>query len=191
MDTRAKTKEEYMYRRSQDRIRTYYYKTKDELMKMDLPNEELHELLLELRIKLKRVDHYGCYFDRSKVQVDSEMKCLCDPTGVFICQGRWDKEACLYNPRHNINPYSSREERIVFQTWNLDHKVERSRTIVPAVARALKEWAKTKGIKNKDEYKIIYNKVFHQLFTVDNLKLVHIVCHDKTRHVTTDIEHCF
>jgi DNA fragmentation factor beta subunit len=26
---------------------------------------------------------------------------------------------------HTINPYSSREERILFSTWNLDHVIER------------------------------------------------------------------
>lgn len=179
-----------MYRRAQDRIRTYYYKTKDELMKQDLPNEELTELLIELKVKLKRVEYYGCYFDRKKSD-SKEMCCLCDPTGVFICQGRWDKEACLYNPRHNINPYTSREERIIFQTWNLDHRIERSRTIIPAITRAMKEWEKRKGIKNKEEFTIMYNKIFRQIFTIDNLKLVHIVCHDKARHVSANFGSLF
>ncbi|KAJ8949076.1 hypothetical protein NQ318_016980 [Aromia moschata] len=33
LDTNAKTKEEYMFRRAQDRIRMYFYKTKEELLK--------------------------------------------------------------------------------------------------------------------------------------------------------------
>lgn len=176
-----------MYRRAQDRIRTYFYKTREELIKQNLPNEELTELLIELKIKLKRVDHFGCYFDRNRQHGDNDMQCLCDPTGVFICQGRWDKKECLYNPHHSINPYSSREERIIFQTWNLDHKIERSRTIIPAIAKALQDWDKRKGVKNKEEYKVVYNKIFRQIFTTDNLKLVHIVCHDKSSHVSANI----
>jgi hypothetical protein len=37
---------------------------------------------------------------------------------------------------HSINPYSSREERILFSTWNLDHVVERYEsvtTVFPAL----------------------------------------------------------
>lgn len=88
LDTRSRTKEEYMYRRSQDRIRTYYYRTREELSKQQVPGTQLHELLLELKIRLQRVEYYGCYFDRSKYEQQADLNCLCDPNGMFMCQGK-------------------------------------------------------------------------------------------------------
>lgn len=35
-------------------------------------------------------------------------------------QGSFDQDACL--SLHSINPYSSQESRIIFSTWNLDHR---------------------------------------------------------------------
>lgn len=92
LETRSKTKEEYMYRRSQERIRTYYYRTREELLKTRTDGEapRLHELLGALRTRLQEVDYYGCYFDRRKCSIKEShvsMKCLCDADGVFICGG--------------------------------------------------------------------------------------------------------
>lgn len=180
LDTTAKTKEEYMFRRAQDRIRTYYYKTKDELLKNpDLPSERLHILLKELQDLLKDVNYFGSYFDRSKAIGDNKIKSICDEKGVFTCEGRWDKNFCLYVPVHTINPYRSREDRIVFQTWNLDHNIERSRSIIPAICSALKEIEAVNGKKKKQ---LDVKQIFDDIFTRNNLKLVHIVCHDKGAH---------
>lgn len=172
-----------MFRRAQDRVRTYYYKTKDELVKNpDLPSERLQVLLKELQDNLKAVGYFGCYFDRSKAIGDTDIKSICDENGSFSCGGRWDKKICLYVPVHTINPYKSREERVVFQTWNLDHGIERSRSIIPAICSALKE-TRVQNCKKKKE--IDSEKIFSDLFTRDNLKLVHIVCHDKAAHSGT------
>lgn len=35
-------------------------------------------------------------------------------------QGAFDRDAC--SSLHSINPYSSQESRIIFSTWNLDHR---------------------------------------------------------------------
>ena len=171
-----------MFKRAQDRIRTYYYKTKDELQKKDnIPPERLQNLLKELQELLKTVSYFGCYFDRSKAIGDSKTVSLCDETGKFLCQGRWDKLNCLYVPVHNINPFKSREERIIFQTWNLDHNVERSRSVIPAICDALLHDDKINGKKKRE---IDVKKIFNDLFTLHNLKFVHIVCHDKGSHTT-------
>ncbi|XP_076262543.1 DNA fragmentation factor-related protein 4 isoform X2 [Rhynchophorus ferrugineus] len=139
LDTRCNTKEEYMFRRAQDRIRTYYYKTKEELWRADnLSLKRLSVLLNELQSKLKLNKYHGHLFDRHTSVEDPNVKPLCDEMGVFKCDGRWDKAECLYNPKHSINPYASKEGRIIFQTWNLDHQVERSRSIIPAICEALK-----------------------------------------------------
>ncbi|KRT80627.1 hypothetical protein AMK59_6014 [Oryctes borbonicus] len=180
LDTTAKTKEEYMFRRAQDRIRTYYYKTKDELLKNpDLPSERAQTLLNELQDNLKDVKHFGCYFDRSKAIGDAKQKSICDEKGTFTCEGRWDKNLCLYVPMHTINPYRSREDRIVFQTWNLDHNIERTRSVIPAICSALKE---TEPINGKKKKQVDVKQIFNDIFTRNNLKLVHIVCHDKGAH---------
>lgn len=170
-----------MFRRAQDRVRGYYYKTKEELLKnKELPPEKLRLLLNDLQEGLKRVNFFGCYFDRTYFTGDKKFRSLCDETGKFECQGRWDKEACLYKSVHNINPYSSKEERLVFQTWNLDHRIERNRSIVPAVTKAL--IASDKSVNGTTKRRIDPKKIFNDLFTTDNLKLVHIICHDKGAH---------
>lgn len=170
-----------MFRRAQDRIRTYYYKTKSDLReKKDVPQDKLVYILNELQSRLKTVKYFGCYFDRNASIGDANLKSICNQNGDFTCQGRWDKDSCLYTPVHQINPYTSREERIIFQTWNLDHSKERSRSIVPAIVGALKE--DSKDIKFKDDTNINVKGIFNDLFSTRNLKFVHIVCHDKSAH---------
>lgn len=173
-----------MFRRAQDRIRTYYYKTKDELLKSkDIPLSRVFRLLNDLQSRLKTVKYFGCYFDRSVCLSHGNLKSICDERGEFSCQGRWDREVCLYSPGHKINPYTSREERIIFQTWNLDHLKERSRAIIPAVFEALKE--EENRIKlTSDDSNIDVKGIFNDLFTLKNLKFVHIVCHDKGAHLS-------
>lgn len=129
-----------MFRRAQDRIRMYFYKTKQELLKTNdivLPQKQLQSLMLELKTKLEMNKFHGYYFDRACAG-NENMKSICDVWGAFTCQGRWDKDRCLYHPTHSINPYVSREARIIFQTWNLDHNKERSRSIIPAIRVALR-----------------------------------------------------
>jgi DNA fragmentation factor beta subunit len=53
-----------------------------------------------------------------------DMKALCDRMGEFKCSGVWNLKKCLYDERHTINPYRSKEELILFSTWNLDHRLE-------------------------------------------------------------------
>jgi len=99
--------------------------------------------------------------------------------GNFICRGRWDASHCQHTAaaanNHTINPYASREARIVFSTWNFDHVVERSRSILPALLEAAKQASENNRAINADYF-------FRLLCTTDNLKLVHIVCHDKGAH---------
>lgn len=172
-----------MFRRAQDRIRTYYFKTKDDLLKnRNLPPNKLQNLLSDLQMELKRVKYFGNYFDRSYCIGDLPLHSLCNEKGTFTCEGRWDKPACLYEPMHNINPYKSREERIVFQTWNLDHTIERSRSVIPAICEALVGGEGRKNGKTKGSVNV--KKIFDDLFSKRNLKFVHIVCHDKGAHVS-------
>lgn len=252
-----------MSRRAQDRIRMYFYKTKEELLKTNeiaLPQKQLQALILDLHTRLKMNKFHGYYFDRACAG-NENMKSICDIWGTFTCQGRWDKDKCLYHPPHSINPYVSREARIIFQTWNLDHNKERSRSIIPAIRTALcacrsdsydchrfddgrgrnvengkicrplngqvvvfrseealdvvlvrQNESKKKivvhdqgeVVENTKNQNVTYisrdqnvksvvpfgnvnldvNAIYEDLFTVANLKLVHIVCHDKGAHST-------
>lgn len=236
-----------MCRRAQDRIRMYYYKTKEELLKtkeIALPQKQLQSLILDLHNRLKMNHFHGYYFDRA-CSGNENMKSICDIWGTFTCQGRWDKEKCLYHPAHSINPYVSREARIIFQTWNLDHNKERTRSIIPAIRSALRACGSACGCgdctddgcsrneknekirqslndqnvinglnvvhKDKVDRNVIDKNVsevgcniknarrniipienlcldvkgiYDDLFTTNNLKLVHIVCHDKGVHGT-------
>ena len=65
--------------------------------------------------ELKRQQYYGDYFARSA----SEKLRLCCDKGWFSCEGPYDKENCF--KLHKINPYGSKESRVLFSTWNLDH----------------------------------------------------------------------
>ncbi|KAI1231480.1 hypothetical protein IHE44_0007932 [Lamprotornis superbus] len=93
--------------------------------------------------------------------------------------------------KHSINPYSNRESRILFSTWNLDHmyvqsvnpdlpaswpsseRIEKKRAVVPELAEA---------VKTRDGREVNWEYFYQLLFTLDNLKLVHIACHKKTNH---------
>lgn len=179
-ESRSGTKEEFMARRSQDRIRGYMYKTQDDLKKSEayqndqMCRKKLTEALQEMNLQLKAHKYFRGYFDRSAVSDR-----LCDSAGTFQCKGRWDLSHCRYKGvaanHHVINPYASRESRIVFSTWNFDHVVERSRSIVPALLEAAKQASNNNTVINT-------NYFYRLLFTTDNLKLVHIVCHDKGTH---------
>lgn len=178
-----------MFRKAQDRIRTFFYRTKEELRKYtELPQDDLRYLFLELSNRLKTNKYNGNYFDRRKWNEDDVLKSICNKDGTFSCQGRWDKEKCMYENSHQINPYRSREERIIFQCWNLDHVKERTRSVIPAIREALKQKSCVEIGENVAQVEkhncIDVKNIYNDLFTTKNLKLVHIVCHDKGKHAS-------
>ncbi|XP_038677705.1 DNA fragmentation factor subunit beta isoform X5 [Scyliorhinus canicula] len=89
----------------------------------------------------------------------------------YLAEGAFDEDRCTFI--HSINPYGSRENRIVFSTWNLDHGIEKKRTIIPTIVKTVKQ-------QKIDNRKV--KRFYSLLFTLANLKLVHIVCHKKTEH---------
>ena len=261
LETNCTTKEAYMHRRCQDRIRTYLYKTIEQIRGSDVymndhkARQQLLRTIAFFKVQLKEDHYFGYYFDRSRAKtgnsrddndetdssrcyehcpcnfshisyetylrqrylrlpqssdtsttdVDStkidetdarrlveaeknandKISCIyrvkpsgkqiaiCDEKGEFKCEGRWNVDGCAYGDRHRINPYKSREELALFSTWNLDHKIERSRTLVPKILQLSRQ-----GTINEQD---IYD-CYDNLFTVKNLRLVHIVCHDKGSH---------
>ena len=108
-----------MRRRCEARVRTYFYKSRDQLRgDAGAPLAVLEPLLEAMMHQLKQERFNGHYFDRSS---PPEHGRLCDDGGQFACQGLFSSDGCGYD-EHRINPYRSREDRIVFSTWNLDHR---------------------------------------------------------------------
>jgi len=219
------TKEAIMRTKARDRIKGYFYKTKDELTKSRIyqVNAEgrkvIDDLLTDFFTFLSGVDFFECLFDRShkeklvplrisdeidaktfvkrrKVDEDTKLKIkrsnifetclvsLCNDIGIFSCHGNWNSDKCTYD--HKINPYSTREALILFQIFNLDHQIEISRSIFPSILKNIEELCTEKNLKCKDHAKNFINvsiiTYFLEIFTIKNLKLVHIICHDKGSH---------
>lgn len=219
------SKEKLMRRRSQDRIRGYFYKTKDLLVKSPIykSNKEarllIDTILYIFQLLLQEVDFFKTYFDREcsnrhpmvvgedttdgetpkkKIRQSIQAICeqhkmldrlcvsLCNGRGDFRCQGIWSDAVCQYAD-HSINPYESRESAILFQIWNLDHQVEISRTIIPSLLKSVEDFVVGDGSPKCERHRrpgrmLSIVQYFNEIFTVDNLKLVHIVCHDKGMH---------
>lgn len=223
------TKEDVMARRSQDRIRGYFYKAKEEVQKSSIyrTNAEARRLLDEMleifKYFLIGVDYYSSLFNRKwtnkhrlVVEIEGDDDCdatktpprkkakvaavrkivndttlkvdfsvsLCNELGDFHCHGIWCDERCHYN-NHQINPYASRENVILFQMWNLDHQIEITRTVIPKILSDAREIVVDgkQCEKHKQPAKMLsIMRYFLELFTMDNLRLVHIVCHDKSGH---------
>jgi DNA fragmentation factor beta subunit len=216
-----------MERKAQDRIRGYFYKTKEELTKSEIYKTDksakllLDNLLDDFFLFLNGVDYFSCLFNRkcknhytnllkSQDNIDGTIKrkipprkriklevkkqlsnvdlfkkysvTLCNKTGDFNCHGVWYDSKCSYS--HSINPYASRENLIFFQTYNLDHQIEISRTILPSILENAKNLAKQENcsIHKKIGSSLSTITYFLEIFTMRNLKLVNIICHDKAIH---------
>lgn len=155
LETNAMTKEEYMFRKSQDRIKGFFYKFLSDARKNSAythnsrSRKELDECIKYFKNKLQEDLYFGCFFDRRCAKTADEVNeprlkpkrwkgedevptplglpeyerlSYCDNKGRFLCQGRWDISECEFGIRHTINPYLDRESRIIFSTWNLDHR---------------------------------------------------------------------
>ncbi|XP_058498828.1 DNA fragmentation factor subunit beta isoform X1 [Solea solea] len=169
IDTRFKTKSAYMKFNCESRIRGYMKEVDDATKTIQKAKDraEFLEMSKCLADMLKAAKYNGCYFDRT----EKERNRLCTQEGWFTCQGPFDQDMC--QSLHSINPYGSRESRIVFSTWNLDHRIEKKRTIIPALLEAL---------QNHKIADVNLTYFYGLLFTTENLKLVHIVCHKKGAH---------
>ncbi|XP_029910826.1 DNA fragmentation factor subunit beta [Myripristis murdjan] len=169
VDTRFKTKSAYMRYNCENRIRGYVKEVDGVTKSIQKPKvmAEFVKTKKCLMDMLKSANYNGCYFDRT----EKEANRLCTPEGWFTCQGAFDQDLC--SSLHSINPYGNRESRVVFSTWNLDHRIEKKRTVIPALLEA---------VQNHKSSDINLNYFYQLLFTRENLKLVHIVCHKKGAH---------
>uniref|UniRef100_A0A4W5PRM9 DNA fragmentation factor, beta polypeptide (caspase-activated DNase) n=1 Tax=Hucho hucho TaxID=62062 RepID=A0A4W5PRM9_9TELE len=169
IDVRFKTKSAYMKYNCESRIRGYMKEVNLYAQTIQKPKlkAEYKKTAESLVMHLKSDKCNGCYFNRT----EKELNRLCTKDGWFSCQGAFDQDECT--SLHSINPYGNRESRILFSTWNLDHRIEKKRTVIPALVEAL---------QNRKSSNINLDYFYKLLFTRENLKLVHIVCHKKSAH---------
>ncbi|MCI4380685.1 hypothetical protein PGIGA_G00242840 [Pangasianodon gigas] len=172
IDIRFKTKSSYMKYNCEQRIRSYLKEVDSHAHTIQNAKQksEYQKVAASMVEKLKSMRYHGSYFDRT----EKELHRLCTKEGWFSCQGAFNLDQC--ESLHSINPYGNRESRILFSTWNLDHRIEKKRTIIPTLVNALQ------GKKSSD---INLDYFYKLLFTRENLKLVHIVCHKKGAHDLT------
>lgn len=171
LEARFRSKSSYLRYSCESRIRGYLREVTSYAPLLGVQaQEEYTKVVDSMCQKLRSVQYNASYFDRG-AQTGGR---LCTPEGWFSCQGPFDMEDCV--SKHSINPYSNRESRILFSTWNLDHLIEKKRTIVPTLAEAIRE---------QDGREVNWEYFYSLLFTSENLKLVHIACHKKTIHKLT------
>uniref|UniRef100_A0A8C5Q8W1 DNA fragmentation factor subunit beta n=1 Tax=Leptobrachium leishanense TaxID=445787 RepID=A0A8C5Q8W1_9ANUR len=168
LEPRFRNKSSYMRYSCASRIRSYMKEVQSVNSTVDPASKDEYKRITDTMCdELRAVRYNGCYFDRT----DQKANRLCTAEGWFSCQGSHDAETCA--SKHSINPYSNRECRILFSTWNLDHKIEKKRAVLPCLTKAVKE------CNGRD---VNWQYFFNLLFTMENLKLVHIACHKKTSH---------
>ncbi|XP_041063044.1 DNA fragmentation factor subunit beta isoform X2 [Carcharodon carcharias] len=167
LNSRFKTKSDYMRFSCGRRMRNYLTEVKNHAVKLQGDTRIKYCVFVKkIKRQLQQTEFNGCYFDR-RANYDRR---LCTAEGWFTCQGAFDEDFCSFV--HSINPYGSRENRIAFSTWNLDHGVEKKRTIIPTIVKTVTQ----QNIDDRD-----VEHFYSLLFTLANLKLVHIVCHKKTK----------
>ena len=75
----------------------------------------LSSTLKQFQEELKKRQYFGDYFARS---ANDQLR-LCCEKGWFSYEGPYNEKTCSH--LHTINPYGSKESRVLFSTWNLDH----------------------------------------------------------------------
>eukprot|EP00794_Sanderia_malayensis_P015291 gene15291-16869_t len=165
------TKEKVMKNSAKQRVRGYLSTSKEFINKADL-NRSARDVCLQViqtfREELKRWNYFEDYFARSG-HLDVR---FCDDSGWFHCGGRYNEKNC--EQLHQINPYGSRDHRVLFKTWNLDHRIEKSREVLPKLVKAVQDCPRTKVVN--------WEYFFALLFTKKNLNIVDIRCHDISAH---------
>ncbi|KAJ8024842.1 DNA ation factor subunit beta [Holothuria leucospilota] len=113
--TKCDTKSEYMECKASSRIRKYYDKIADALKNIN-GYSDVEKVLRKFRTRLHKKKWHKALFGVTGRDADRK----CDKEGKFICQGLYDKKNCPFH--HTINPYRTREGRLQFQLWELDHR---------------------------------------------------------------------
>ncbi|XP_067574139.1 DNA fragmentation factor subunit beta isoform X2 [Pseudorca crassidens] len=116
LESRFRNKSGYLRYSCESRIRSYLREvTSGASLVVTEAREEYLRVVGAMCQKLQAARYNSSYFDRGA----KAGRRLCTPEGWFSCQGPFDVDDCA--SRHSINPYSNRESRVLFSTWNLDH----------------------------------------------------------------------
>lgn len=78
--------------------------------------EEVARVLAEFSAALGKEDGPKTLFGKTKKDAQK----ICDDEGKFKCQGVYNQNVCHFH--HVINPYKTRQGRLHFQIWELDHR---------------------------------------------------------------------
>lgn len=115
--------------------------------------------------------------DKSNIVTKYEKR-LCNEFGEFRCRGRYSQVGCKF--KHIINPYESNEKLKTFRVWQLDHSTEFTEIISKIESDVMNSINKSKKCVEHGETatRLPIMKYFQELFTLDNIRLVHIACHD-------------
>ena len=194
VERRFRTKDDVMRDGARRRVRSYLNSARDYVKQRTPEDRDVASVMTSLldvyKCRLADNDFYSVYFSRRHNGDKSQLKKgqgynskhlqapFCDTSGWFSCEGDFSASAC--DAKHVINPFASRASRIVFSTWNLDHRVEKSREVLPSLWSAIlnlnDDVTRSKRLRLNEDY------FYELLFTRINLRLVHIVCHDKKGH---------
>ncbi|XP_057410615.1 DNA fragmentation factor subunit beta isoform X2 [Balaenoptera acutorostrata] len=116
LESRFRNKSGYLRYSCESRIRSYLREVASGAsLLVPEAREEYLRVVGAMGQKLQAARYNSSYFDRGA----KASRRLCTPEGWFSCQGPFDVDDCA--SRHSINPYSNRESRVLFSTWNLDH----------------------------------------------------------------------
>ncbi|XP_021591558.2 DNA fragmentation factor subunit beta isoform X2 [Ictidomys tridecemlineatus] len=116
LESRFRSKSGYLRYSCESRIRSYLREVSSCSRVLGAEaREEYLRILGAMCQRLRSSQYNGSYFDRG-AEAGSR---LCTREGWFSCQGPFDLDSCA--SKHSINPYSNRESRVLFSTWNLDH----------------------------------------------------------------------
>ncbi|KAG8434254.1 hypothetical protein GDO86_012577, partial [Hymenochirus boettgeri] len=143
IEARFKNKSSYMRYSCERRIRSYMREVQSHTETLDPVARDEYKKITEAMCNELKAVKYNGCYFG---RMEQKANRLCTSEGWFSCQAL---------------------------TWNLDHVIEKQRTIIPCLSKAVKEC-------NKRE--VNWQYFFNLLFTYQNLKLVHIVCHKKTSH---------
>ncbi|EDV94043.1 GH25112 [Drosophila grimshawi] len=140
---------------------------------VSVPNKRLRQVIKDYTVRNAILDEWSVS--------------LCTDLGDFYCQGAYSDNGNFCSMQHTINPYASRENLILFQVWNLDHQIELCRSILPALVDNVQELVtqpqRKCALHKKRVVDISVLEYFLEIFSLKNLKLVHIVCHEKVQRV--------
>ncbi|XP_043919506.1 DNA fragmentation factor subunit beta [Protopterus annectens] len=162
IESRFKTKSDYMRYSCEGRIRGYMKEVENYPVEPAV-QKAYYSTVEQMSQKLKAIKYNGSYFNRT----ENDTRRLCTREGWFSCQivAWWDQGICLYRNCSQIL-----DSELVYV---ISRGIEKKRTIIPTLVKA---------VKNRNGKEINWEYFYRILFTVENLKLVHITCHKKTVH---------